>query len=243
MGENRFQIRHGSKAPKKGDLLPYEFGYDKTNEKLYMGQEEENPLFVGPVTLKTLGIEDEIAWLEDATVEVQEQLDGEKTTFKVLSIKNGGTGAATAEGAVINLKNELLNFIYPVGSIYMSIDSTNPSTLFGGTWEQLKDRFLLAAGDVYANETTGGEASHTLTIEEMPTHDHDVRTTRSESYPAYWHTNHTGNTNSSSGWSYLSTAGSDNGGVGTLYVEEVGGGAAHNNMPPYLAVNMWKRIA
>ena len=138
---------------------------------------------------------------------------------------------------------ELALAIYPVGSIYISVNSTNPSTLFGGTWERLKDRFLLGAGDTYSNGATGGEASHTLTVDEMPTHDHDVRTTRSESYPAYWHSNHTGNTNSSSGWAYLSTAGSNNGGVGTLYVEEVGGGAAHNNMPPYLAVYMWKRTA
>lgn len=140
-------------------------------------------------------------------------------------------------------QKSLLDLTYPVGSVYMSVNSTDPSVLFGGTWERLKDRFLLAAGDSYTNGATGGEANHTLTEEEMPKHDHTVRTTRAESYPAYWHSNHTGGTNSSTGWAYLSTAGSENGGVGSLYVEKVGGSKAHNNMPPYLAVNMWKRTA
>ena len=66
----------------------------------------------------------------------------------------------------------LLNAIYPVGSIYMSVNSTSPATLFGGTWERIKDRFLLAAGDAYAAGGTGGEATHTLTEGEMPAHSH-----------------------------------------------------------------------
>lgn len=54
----------------------------------------------------------------------------------------------------------LLNAIYPVGSIYMSVNNISPATLFGGTWEQLKDRFLLGAGDVYTAGNTGGAATH-----------------------------------------------------------------------------------
>ena len=49
--------------------------------------------------------------------------------------------------ATLKISQEILNIIYPVGSIYMSTNSTNPSTLFGGTWKQIKDRFLLACGD------------------------------------------------------------------------------------------------
>lgn len=87
------------------------------------------------------------------------------------------TGAVSGAG--------LLNFIYPVGSIYMSVNATNPASLFGGTWEQIKDRFLLAAGDNYSAGATGGAS---------------------------------GNTGS---------AGTGDGG----------------NMPPYLAVYIWKRTA
>ena len=66
----------------------------------------------------------------------------------------------------------LLNLVYPVGSIYWSSNNTNPGTLFGGTWTQIKDRFILAAGDYYSNGATGGAATVTLTVSNMPSHSH-----------------------------------------------------------------------
>ena len=66
----------------------------------------------------------------------------------------------------------LLNLVYPVGSIYWSSNNTNPGTLFGGTWTQIKDKFILAAGDYYSNEATGGAATVTLTVSNMPSHSH-----------------------------------------------------------------------
>ena len=66
----------------------------------------------------------------------------------------------------------LLNFVYPVGSLYWSSNNTDPGTLFGGTWQQIKDMFVLAAGDSYSVNSTGGEKTHTLTIDEIPSHDH-----------------------------------------------------------------------
>ena len=66
----------------------------------------------------------------------------------------------------------LLNLVYPVGSIYWSSNNTNPATLFGGTWTQIKDRFILAAGDSYSNGATGGAATVTLTVSNMPSHSH-----------------------------------------------------------------------
>ena len=64
--------------------------------------------------------------------------------------------------------DELLDKTYPVGSIYMSVNSTSPADLFGGTWEQIKDTFLLAAGDTYSAGSTGGETEGWLTIDEIP---------------------------------------------------------------------------
>ena len=64
------------------------------------------------------------------------------------------------------------NKIYPIGSIYMSINETNPSELFGGEWEQIEDTFLLACGTKYSNGAIGGEEKHTLTKDEMPSHTH-----------------------------------------------------------------------
>ena len=66
----------------------------------------------------------------------------------------------------------LLNLFYPVGSIYWSSNNTNPGTLFGGTWIQIKDRFILAAGDSYSNGATGGAATVTLSVSNMPSHSH-----------------------------------------------------------------------
>lgn len=129
---------------------------------------------------------------------------------------------------------------YPVGSIYLSVNDTSPAELFGGTWEQLKDRFLLGAGDTYAAGSTGGEAQHTLTVDEMPTHRHS-----SDSFVrGYAETIINGS-------KYVSWANNgqpdDNapmtGENGSVRTSNVGGSEPHNNMPPYLAVYMWKRIA
>ena len=90
------------------------------------------------------------------------------------------------EKSIQNLNNK----IYPVGSIYISVNSTSPASLFGGTWEQLKDRFLLSAGNTYTAGSTGGEANHTLTVDEMPSHSHS--TDKNAGWPS---------TEAGSGWS------------------------------------------
>lgn len=78
------------------------------------------------------------------------------------------------EGSVSINDNPILNALYPVGAIYLSVNSTNPSTFFGGTWEQIKDRFLIGAGNTYALNSTGGSTTHTLTTDEIPAHAHGM---------------------------------------------------------------------
>lgn len=71
------------------------------------------------------------------------------------------------------VKSNILNSCYPVGSIYMSMDSTSPSTLFGGTWDQLDEgKVLIGCNATYPAGSTGGEFTHTLTTAEMPSHSH-----------------------------------------------------------------------
>lgn len=124
------------------------------------------------------------------------------------------------------------DLIYPIGAIYLSVSATNPAILFGGKWEQIKDRFLLAAGDTYSNGSTGGEANHILTIEEMPSHKHQIKTNNDDF------------NNSPNGGNYGTTHDGANTWYNTnWYTENSGGNAAHNNMPPYLTVYMWKRVA
>lgn len=121
----------------------------------------------------------------------------------------------------------LWQYIYPVGSVYISREATDPATLFGGTWERLKDRFILAAGDTYAAGTTGGEAAHTLTVDEMPAHDHATRGGWGDGNLGYDYFRVDTN-NPATQWSNTYSA---------------GGNAAHNNMPPYTAFYIWIRTA
>lgn len=66
--------------------------------------------------------------------------------------------------------------LYPVGSVYISFNSADPSTLFGGTWVRLKDTFLLANGDSYAPNTSGGSATKTIGGNNLPSHTHSCST-------------------------------------------------------------------
>lgn len=72
--------------------------------------------------------------------------------------------------------------LYPVGSVYISFNATDPSTLFGGTWQRLKDTFLLASGDAYAPNTTGGSPTKTIGVSNMPSHNHSVSSSGSHTH-------------------------------------------------------------
>lgn len=116
--------------------------------------------------------------------------------------------------------------IYPVGSIYMSVNATNPSTLFGGTWQRIQGRFLFAADSAHVAGTTGGEETHKLTVEEMPRHSHSI-----EGYSFYnWDKKEIPFTGMRDRPASQNTS-------------SAGGDKPHNNMPPYLAVYIWKRTA
>ena len=132
---------------------------------------------------------------------------------------------------------------YPIGSIYMSVNATDPASLFGGSWVRLKDRFLLGAGD-YSDEygTEGGEASVSLTASQMPSHNHAQRISATTINAVAMVAPKTSGNRSGrtiSAESYTSY----HEGAAIVKTEDNGSGAAHNNMPPYLAVYMWKREA
>ena len=139
----------------------------------------------------------------------------------------------------------IFDLIYPVGSFYISSKSTNPAILFGGTWEQIQGRFLLGRSSSYPVGSMGGEATHTLTESEMPSHNGHLSSGISGGAP-YEKGNYKGFLNSD-----IMTPYSDIGRGWNVYAgnemhpasEAVGGGQAHNNMPPYLSVYIWKRTA
>lgn len=152
-----------------------------------------------------------------------------------------GSGSSGGGGGITALD------VYPVGAIYMSITDTDPSVIFGGEWERIKDTFLLSAGDTYAAGDEGGEAAHTLTTTEMPSHNHAPVTSgykflESNANIAVNGTKRQFPSSGSSNHFVYSTA------ANAEIIEEAttkatGGGGSHNNMPPYLAVYVWKRIA
>jgi hypothetical protein len=149
-------------------------------------------------------------------------------TSGTLSVARGGTGVASEEA--IGLK------AYPVGSIYLSVNSTSPASLFGGTWERIKDKFLLSAGDSYVAGSTGGEATHTLTVAEIPSHKHISFGALDAALPDNY---------GGSSADYGICAGDEPNRI-SGYDKSTGasgGGQPHNNMPPYLAVYVWKRTA
>lgn len=222
---------------------------------------------------------------------VESQLADRGATVKFNGVAQTEVNFDSDPQTQLNSKLSIANVLsvtYPVGSIYLSINNTNPGTLFGGTWEQIQNRFLLAAGSSYTAGATGGEATHTLTSNEMPSHNHSydksststggtsltvaqlpshnhqiwscnnwsgnvlgadnsdkvagVGFVENRGYNETWYNTRRGgqqiinNTGSGESHSHSISLSSTNSG-------STGGGQAHNNMPPYLVVYMWKRIS
>lgn len=142
---------------------------------------------------------------------------------------------------------DILQAVYPIGSLYITASSVSPSTLFGfGEWEQIKDTFLLASGDTYAAGATGGEAEHTLVYEELPEANGTIIM-----HNASYGTNIAGASGCFTA-SSINQGTYRNGGtileadtvsIGKINYSNGGEDQAHNNMPPYLVVNIWKRVS
>ena len=131
--------------------------------------------------------------------------------------------------SALDAKTTLLA-VWPIGSIYTSVTSANPSTLFGGNWEAFgAGRVLIgldsADTDFDAVEETGGAKTHTLTTAEMPSHTHTFTAFQTIS----------GSNNRTGGGALSASASST--------TASTGGGGAHNNVQPYIVVYMFKRIA
>ena len=130
--------------------------------------------------------------------------------------------------------------IYPIGSIYISTNSNfNPNTIWGGTWRKTaKGRCLIGANDTYPLGSTGGEETHYLTVNEMPSHDHSL-----SDWAMSWKQNGAqGEVNL--GVSATAEAWNNNRGYFKSQTSKPsGGGQPHNNMQPYLAVYIWERTA
>ena len=204
-----------------------------------------------------------------------------------------------------NSANNELDKVYPIGAIYMSVNNISPEILFGGTWEQIQDTFLLSAGSTYTAGNTGGSATVTLTTTEIPSHSHGMQS-HTHNLSSHYHyvpaqngsaarvslTGHVSNfALQAQGTAHLNVSGvfaqryggsevvgyatasktqngdgftmdvshshsvstnavnsngpsnNTSGGPSNNTTTAIGSSGAHNNMPPYLVVYMWKRVA
>lgn len=132
------------------------------------------------------------------------QIDSKIKTNQTATETNADDIANILSNLTVNKANDssstyfkLMKLIYPIGSIYWSGNATNPATLFGGTWVQIKDRFVWAKGNSDTLGATGGEKTHTLTTSEMPSHTHvfsgsEVTTGNNSANPSFsWSGSHT----------------------------------------------------
>jgi hypothetical protein len=164
------------------------------------------------------------------------------TRSNALEVKTDGT-VNVQKGFAINGVN-IIDMIYPVGSLYWSSKATNPFDLFGvGTWTRIKDKFVLAAGEEYKVGKIGGAAKHKLTIDEMPAHWHENRAITSGGVNTALRL-FKSNAADGSGWDMLTNTGENdfNDNLDS-YAASRGGGLAHENMPPYVVYYCWERTA
>ena len=154
-----------------------------------------------------------------------------------------------------NVSDSILNKVYPVGSVYISFNNNSPANFIGGTWERLVNRFLYAATNDIGG--TGGEATHMLTTDELPSHSHDIPELKGKTNKTGGHSHKYGSSRD------LASPGSNHGtafqasgydtstsgehehtvSISSSSTYSIGENKAHNNMPPYINVYMWKRTA
>lgn len=198
-------------TPEQLDLLKGEKG-DKGNSGVYVGSGDMP---------------------EDCNV----QIDPNGAIFQIEDTYSPTSSNPQSGKAVAEAISTIWSKIYPIGSIYISVADTSPSTLFGGTWEQIKDTFILAAGDKYTAGETGGEAETLLTEDQMPSHSHSDLLSSAV------------NTSVGATLNYENVEFSgqllrvNNNTYTTKVSSDIGNSQPHNNMPPYLAVYVWQRIA
>lgn len=149
----------------------------------------------------------------------------QNTMYQDLTVYNNITAQtidATAIGA--NLTTALLNLLCPIGTVVCSQNS--PASVLGGTWQQIEDTFILGSGETYTYNATGGSATQTLTIDQMPNHNHEV--------PIM-----TGGTGTNQQIIQDDWGPPNFTGLGTTFK---GGGQPFNIMPPYTVKTFWERV-
>lgn len=273
------------------NLIPYMTCLRTDQGKLYRLQADlvtwrlELDLSDSDVTIARANLADNALKADRLTPEhvVSVTVNQARTGFTIVSEENGTQTSKTEELSVFDsLRQQLLDFCFPVGYVMTTASSVNPGQTHGGTWQLITEgTFVVAAGNStkYRQGATGGEATHQLTVNEMPSHDHGVTTstagnhthtrgtmnitgefgcddrqTNVQSGAFYSQRHYAANTTSEGGdsaWykfifdaarSWTGTTSENGNHTHNVDIENTGGNAAHNNLPPYVAMYMWQRI-
>ena len=166
--------------------------------------------------------------------------EGTNTSDNTLQFRSYQVVDANGNIPAERLKSALLDLIFPVGSIYMNYaNSSSPASTLGGSWTKIYNKFLIGAGSSYTIGSEGGEVVHMLSVNELPSHAHDMKNSKNNSTGSPYMAIQVSTTE----WGIVSQNGSGWIAQDTGYVAETGGNVPHNNMPPYRAVWMWRRTA
>lgn len=162
--------------------------------------------------------------------------------------------------AVLKAKKEAILECRPVGSYFLTETEDDPNVLFGGKWEQVKGRFIFACDSSHPAGTTGGEASHQLTVDEFPQHTHKVAVftggdgDAGDYYTSYFSPDGRSASTSTENaklWHIWKSGANKTWGINNDFsgtgdpagnALPTGGNQPHNNMPPYIAAYCWKRV-
>lgn len=188
-------------------------------------------------------------WYDGAYWQIYGSLKNDNTTYSEISEAEIDAGTAstlrTVSGrrmqylinkVITSVQSSVFLWTHPVGSIYMSVDSANPGIAYGGTWVAWGSGSVPVGVDTGQTEfntveKTGGAKTHTLTINEMPSHTHNFKGGRTSIAAA------------SDGIGLMGGTGSDGYGNWGSMVQGTGGGQSHNNLQPYITCYMFKRIS
>ena len=204
--------------------------FKKTDGSLINASVNDNGIISDSSALKVLQEIDVVLSLSDATV----------SNVLINFVNNQNNRTRT--GAVLEASqiHNLIDVVYPVGSIYMSVNTVSPSVLFGfGVWEKIEDKFLLGSGTTYTNGSTGGSADAVI-VSHSHTASADGEYIVTSGDPK---ANNTRVTYSASGNRWVDGQPDQSNFHHRTNTSTVGENGTNKNMPPYLVVNIWKRTA
>ena len=223
--------------------------FKKTDGSLINASVNDNGIISDSSALKVLQEIDVVLSLSDATV----------SNVLINFVNNQNNRTRT--GAVLEASqiHNLIDVMYPVGSIYMSVNTVSPSVLFGfGVWEKIEDKFLLGSGTTYVNGSTGGSADAVIVSHNHTQNSHTHSPQSQRKYIVVGKDSNWGysskikiRTDGNTPGYYYPHSDSDTGGImeqsetaeASPTINSTGEDGTNKNMPPYLAVNIWKRTA